>query len=224
MAGSGPGRGAFGRWDGGCYRGIGGHAMTQPGGRHAHGDRSPGLTRRSWIRRHMVPVALGSVMVVGLAVVTVVLLSGPGGLSGGKTNNSPVGTVAARAQAAKTVTKGSKWLTGSDAQLLTAVNVDLGKISIERHAGNNAAARAAEARLAADASAALAGPMPPVDARLYRSALKDLQAAGSDEARGQFTKAARLLAKGRADIMKVTAAEDRQVKAKPPVVFQPNGQ
>ncbi len=173
----------------------------------------------------MVPVALGSVLVVGLAVVTVVLLNGLSGPSGGKTNNkSPVGTVAARAQAARTVTKGSKWLTGSDAQLLTAVNVDLGKVSIARHAGNDAAARTAGARLASDASAALAGPMPPVDARLYRSALKDLQAAGSYEARGQFTKAARLLAKGRADIMKVTAAADRPVKAKPPVVFEPNGQ
>jgi hypothetical protein len=172
----------------------------------------------------MVPVALGSVLVVGLAVVTVVLLNGLSGPSGGKTNNSPVGTVAAKAQSASTVTKGSKWLTGSDAQLLTAVNADLGKISTARHAGNDAAARAAGARLTSDASAALAGPMPPVDAKAYRSALKDLQAAGSYEARGQFTKAARLLAKGRAGIMKVTAAEDRQVKAKPPVVFEPNGQ
>ena len=84
----------------------------------------------------MVPVALVSVLVAGLAVVTVVLLSGPGGLSGGKTSNSPVGTVAARAQAASSVTKGSKWLTGSGARLLTAVNADLGKVTIARHAGN----------------------------------------------------------------------------------------
>ena len=170
------------------------------------------------------PVALVSVLVAGLAVVTVVLLSGPGGLSGGKTSNSPVGTVAARVQSASNVTKGSKWLTGSGARLLTAVNADLGKVTIARHAGNHAAARAAGARLASDASAALAGPMPPVDARAYRSALKDLKAAGSDEARGQFSKAARLLAKGRAGIMKVTAAADLPVKAKTPVVFGPNGQ
>jgi len=169
----------------------------------------------------MVPVALVSVLVVGLAVVTAVLLSG---LSGGKTSNSPVGTVAAKAQAASSVTKGSKWLTGSGARLLTAVNADLGKVTIARHAGNDAAARAAGARLASDASAALAGSMPPADARAYRSALKDLKAAGSYEARGRFTKAARLLAKGRAGIMKVTAAADLPVKAKTPVVFEPNGQ
>ena len=168
----------------------------------------------------MVPVALVSVLVVGLAVATAVLVSG---LSGGKTNNSPVGTAAARAQAARNVTKGSKWLAGSSARLLTTVNADLGKISTARHAGNNAAARAAGARLASDASAALAGPMPPVDARLYRSALKDLQAAGSYEAHGRFTKAARLLAKGRAGIMKVTAAADRPVAVKTPAILEPNG-
>ena len=166
-------------------------------------------------------VALVSGLVVGLAVVAVVLL---GHLSGGKTNNSPVGTVAARAQAASSVTKGSKWLDGSGVRMLTAVNADVGKVSTARHAGKLAAARAAGARLASDASAALAGAMPPVDARLYRSALKDLKTAGSYDAHGQFSKAARLLNKGRADIMKVTAAADLPVKAKTPTVFEPNGQ
>ena len=138
------------------------------------------------------PVALVSVLVVGLAVVTAVVLSGS------KTNksNSPVGTTAARAQAASTVTKGSKWLAGSGTPLLTAVNADLGKISTAQHAGSHAAARAAGARLAADATVALRGPMPPVDAKVYRSALKDLKAAGSYEAGGDFRKAARLLAAG----------------------------
>ena len=167
----------------------------------------------------MVPVALVSVLVVGLAVVTVALLSG------GKTNSSdsPVGTVSARAQAASSVTKGSKWLTGSGALLLTAVNADLGKIMTATHAGNHAAARAAGARLASDASAALTGSMPPVDARVYRSALKDLQAAGSYEAGGHYGKAARLLATGRAGLMKVTAAADRPVAVKAPPILGPNG-
>ena len=157
------------------------------------------------------PAALVSVLVVGLAVVTAVVLSG------GKTKiNSPVGTAAARVQAASTVTKGSKWLDGSGTRLLTAVNADLGKVSAAEHAGSHAAARAAGARLAADAAVALRGPMPPVDAKVYRSALKDLKAAGSYEAGGNFRQAARLLAAGQAGIMKVTAAADLPVRGKRP--------
>ena len=164
------------------------------------------------------PVALVSVLVVGLAVVTAVVLSG------GKTsNNSPVGTAAARVQAASTVTRGSKWLDGSGTRLLTAVNADLGKVSAAEHAGSYAAARAAGARLAADAAVALRGPMPPVDAKVYRSALKDLKAAGSYEAGGDFRQAARLLAAGQAGIMKVTAAADRPVRGKTPAIPEPNG-
>ena len=165
------------------------------------------------------PVALVSVLVVGLAVVTAVVLSGS------KTNksNSPVGTAAARAQAARTVTKGSKWLAGSGAPLLTAVNADLGKVSTAQHAGSHAAARAAGARLAADATVALRGPMPPVDAKVYRSALKDLKAAGSDEAGGDFRKAARLLAAGQVGIMKATAAADLPAREKTPAIAEPNG-
>jgi hypothetical protein len=165
------------------------------------------------------PVALVSVLVVGLAVVTAVVLS-----SGkANTSNSPVGTMAARAQAATTVTKGSKWLDGSGTRLLTAVNADLGKISAADHAGSRAAARAAGARLAADAAVALGGPMPPVDARVYRSALKNLWTAGSYEAGGRFGQATRLLAVGEADIMRVTAAADRRVSVKTPVILGPNG-
>ena len=171
--------------------------------------------RRRGVR--WLPVALVSVLVVGLAVVTAVVLSG------GKTSNSPVGTTAARAQAASPVTKGSKWLDGSGTRLLTAVNADLGKISAADHAGSHAAARAAGARLAADAAVALGGPMPPVDARVYRSALKNLWTAGSYEAGGRFGQAARLLAVGEADIMRVTAAADRRVSVKTPAILGPNG-
>ena len=165
------------------------------------------------------PAALVSVLVVGLAAVTAVVLSG----SGTNKSNSPVGTAAARVQAASTVTRGSKWLAGSGARLLTAVNADLGKVSAAEHAGSQAAARAAGARLAADAAVALRGPMPPVDAKVYRSALKDLKAAGSYEAGGDFREAARLLAAGQAGIMKVTAAADRPVRGKTPAVAEPNG-
>ncbi len=163
------------------------------------------------------PVALVSVLVAGLAVVTAVVLSG------GKTSNSPVGTAAARVQADTAVTKGSKWLDGSGTRLLTAVNADLGKVSAAEHAGSYAAASAAGARLAADAAIALRGPMPPVDAKVYRSALKDLKAAGSYEAGGNFRQAAWLLAAGQAGIMKVTAAADLPVRGKTPAIPEPNG-
>ncbi len=171
--------------------------------------------RRRGVR--WLPVAIVSVLVVGLAVVTAVVLTG------GKTNNSPVGTMAARAQAASPVTRGSKWLDGSGTRLLTAVNADLGKISAADHAGSYPTARAAGARLAADTAVALRGPMPPVDAGVYRSALKNLWTAGSYEAGGRFGQAARLLAVGEAGIMRVTAAADRRVSVKTPVLLGPNG-
>ena len=104
-----------------------------------------------------------------------------------------------------------------------ALNADLGKVSVAEHAGNQAAARAAGARLAADAAVALRGPMPPVDAKVYRSALKDLKAAGSYEAGGNFREAARLLAAGEALLMKVTAAADRPVAVNMPAIPEPNG-
>lgn len=214
MAGSGPGRIAVGSRD----RGLGGHAMTYLGGRYANGDLSQPLRRKPRRRRYMVLDALVSVVVIGLAVVTVVILRG------GTTSNSPVGTVAAGAQAVSNVTKGSKWLDGSGVRMLTAVNADMGKISTARPTGSDAAVRAAGAQLAADASAALSAPMPPVDAGVYQSALNDLRAAGSDDADGRFGAAARPLAQGRAGIMKVTAAADLPVKAKTPVIVEPNGQ
>jgi hypothetical protein len=172
----------------------------------------------SWVRGHRVPVALVSVLVVGLAVVTGVLLSGA------KSSNSPVGTAAAKAQGASTVTKGSKWL--ADARPLTVVNADLGKVLAAQHAGNRAAARTAGARLAADAGTALGGAMPPLDAAVYRSALQDLKAAGVDVAGGQSgQKAAQLLRAGEAGLMKVTAAADTAVPVKtPPIPEQPAGQ
>jgi len=194
--------------------------MTHLGGRHGNVDLSQPLRRKPRQRRYIVLDALVSVVVIGLAVVTVVVLRG--GLTGN--SHSPVGTAAAGAQAASDVTKGSKWLDSSSVRMLTAVNADIGKISTARPAANDAALKAPGAQLAADASAALAGPMPPVDAGLYRSALKDLKTAGSDDADGQYSEGARLLAKGRAGIMKVTAAADLPVKAKTPVIFEPNGQ
>jgi hypothetical protein len=105
------------------------------------------------------------------------------------------------------------------------VNADVGRVSAAGRAGDRAAARAAGGQLAADARAALAGPVPPVDAAAYRSALHDLVTAGSYTASGNFRKASPLLAAGESGITKVTAAADLPDPAHAPAaVTEPNGQ
>ncbi len=196
--------------------------MQNPGNGPARGSSSPlsALVREA--RGHPVPVALVSVLVVGLVVLTVVAFGGSGNLPG---NSPPAAGGTADAQAATTVTKGSKWLAGPGARQLDAVSADVGKVMAAERAGHGAAAEAAGARLAADAGTALAGPMPPADAAVYRSALKDLEAAGSAAARGRFgPKATRLLDAGQAGLMNVTAAADTPVPLKTPAVPEPAGQ
>jgi hypothetical protein len=178
------------------------------------------LSSMSWVRGHWVPLAVLSVVIVGLVVLTVIAFGGSEDVPG-----SPVGSKAAGAQAATTETKGSKWLAGPGEGRLNAVNVDLGQVMAAEHAGHHAAAKAAGARLAADAGAALRGPMPPVEAATYRSALKELQAAGASAADGKFgPRTTRLLVAGQAGIMRVTAAADMPVTAATPGIPEPNGQ
>jgi hypothetical protein len=168
----------------------------------------------SWVRGHWAPLTVLSAVIVGLVVFTVIAF-------GGSKNppSSPVGSKAASAQAATTVTKGSKWLAGPGEGLLNAVNVDLGKVMAAEHAGHNAAAKAAGARLAADAAAALRGPMPPVETATYRSALKQLQTAGASVADGKLgPRTTRLLIAGQAGIMRVTSAADMPVPAATPAI------
>ena len=176
----------------------------------------------SWVRGHLVLVAVLAVVVVGLVVFTVVAFGG----SGNPPSNSGQPPGSAAAQAATTATKGSKWLAGPGTGLLNAVNADLGRVMAAEQAGHHgAAAKAAGAQLAADAGAALRGTMPPVDAAAYKSALTDLEAAGSSAADGKFgPKASRLLAAGQAGLMKVTAAADAPVPVKTPAIPEPNGQ
>ena len=180
------------------------------------------LSSMSWVRGHWVPLAVLSAVIAGLVVFTVVAFGGsknPPSNSG-----SPVGSKAAGAQAATTVTKGSKWLAGPGEGLLNAVNVDLGKVMAAEHAGHNAAAKAAGARLAIDAGAALRGPMPPVAAATYRSALKELEAAGASAAGGKLgPRTTRLLIAGQAGIMRVTAAADIPVPGATPAISEPQG-
>ena len=113
------------------------------------------------------------------------------------------------------VTKGQKWVAGRASKLLAAVNADLSKLSAAERAGSASSTRSVGARLAADAKAALAGPMPPVQAKAYRSALKDLKKAGTDIAHGDFGKARRLVATGTTIITEVTAAVNRPGTSEP---------
>jgi len=183
------------------------------------GDRR--LPPVSWVRGHLVPIAVLAVVVVGLVVLTVVAFGGSG-----NPPSNPVGSAAAGAQAASAATKGSKWLAGSEAKQLSAVNTDLARVMTAERAGSHgAAAKAAGARLAADATAALRGTMPPVEAATYKAALQDLEAAGTSAAGGHYgPKAKRLLAAGQAGLMKVTSAADMPVPAKTSAVPEPNGQ
>jgi hypothetical protein len=185
------------------------------------GDRALPLV--SWIRGHWIPIGLLSVVLAGLVVLTVIAFGGSRNLP--TDSGNPVGSKAASAQAATTVTKGSKWLARSDAKSLNAVNVDLGRVMAAEHADDHGAAKAAGARLAADAGSALGETMPPVDAAAYRSALTDLQQAGMLAARGQFgPRATRLLIAGQAGLMRVTSAADQPVPLKTPAIPESAGQ
>ena len=83
-------------------------------------------------------------------------------------------------------TKGEKWLTGPAGKLLSTVNTDVGKISADQRAGMGSAEKAVGALLAADAKAALDGPMPPVRAAVYRTALEDFEQIGDDAVSGKL--------------------------------------
>jgi hypothetical protein len=158
----------------------------------------------------LIPAAL---LVVLVASVAAVVSSGGGG--GGNTRASVKEKItsahARRAIVAPTqaaVTRGAKWVTGPANKLLTAVNTDLGNVSEDQRAGNYSAAKGAGTQLAAAARAALDGPMPPADAAVYRSALKDFQKIGTDTASGNFRAANSLVVAANLGIMRVASAAD----------------
>jgi hypothetical protein len=101
------------------------------------------------------------------------------------------------------------------------VTTDIGKVSAAEQAGKRDTAKAAGARLAADAKAALQGPMPPAAAKAYRSALNDLQRAGTSVTAGNFSQAEPLLNAGTVKITKVTAAVNRAAPVAAPGVVNP---
>jgi hypothetical protein len=154
------------------------------------------------VRRNKVLAAL-------LAVLLAALVAGAvAGFGGGTTASRP------SAAALPAVTKGAKWMTGPAGQLLAAVNLDLGKLSAAQRAGQAGAAKSAGAQLTADVRTALAGPMPPVDAAIYRAGLNDVGKAGTQISSGNPGPARTLLAAGNGDITRVTAA------ANPPAPVQ----
>jgi hypothetical protein len=181
------------------------------------------LARRSWARRHKFLAALLPALVLGLAVViTVTVRSGGGGTTSA---SHPVGSKAASAQEAAAVTKGAKWLAGPAGKTLKTVNADLVRLSTAERAGKRDAAKIAGTQLATDAKAALSGPMPPAESKVYRSALKDFERAGTYTARRDSGKAAPLLYAGYAEMTKVTAAENPPATVNGPApVNEPNGQ
>ena len=200
--------------------------------RSAHGSspepRAGVSGAAAWVRGHLVLVGLLSVVIVGLVAVAVIFIGGSGTTTSASkvVGSKAAGAQAANAQAANTVTKGSDWLGGSEAKNLTTVNADLGRVMAEELKGSRtAAAKAAGAKLAADAAAAGHGPMPPVDAAGYRLAMQRLAAAGSAAAAGKFgPRASQLLHAGQAGLMRVTEAADAPVQVKTPAIPEPNGQ
>ena len=164
----------------------------------------------AWARAHKPAVAVLSALVLAVAAVAAIAASGSGG--GGTAGQAAPSVSATPSGDAVTeppqlaVTKGAKWLTGPAGKLLDAVTADVGRINADQQSGNEGAARRVGTRLAADALAALNGPMPPVDGSLYRSALLDFEQAGTDTAAGRFRAASALVAPASVRIATVTAA------------------
>jgi hypothetical protein len=189
--------------------------MTRSGTGPVHGSPSP---LKAWVRTHKIPTALLSALVLILAIVIIVVV-----VSSSSGTTSASHPASAPQEAA--VTKGAKWLTGPADKVLKAVNADLGRLSQAVRADNRDAATVAGTQLATDAKAALSGAMPPVDAKIYQSALKDLEKAGTYTASGDSRKAAPLLNAGNIDMTKITAAVNAPAAANPPAaVNDPNGQ
>jgi hypothetical protein len=190
--------------------------MTQPRSRSLHGSASP---RARWARRHKAAAALLPALVLVLAIGITVRTLGARHPAG-----RPPGHAAAAPELAA-ATRGAKWVTGPAGQLLQTVNADLGRLAAGERAGRRDVAQSASSRLAAASRAALNGPMPPVDAKIYRSALKGFKRAGIYITHGKFSKADILLNTGDSDIAKVTSAANHPAKVSHrDAVKEPNGQ
>ena len=105
------------------------------------------------------------------------------------------------------------------------MDADLAAVAAGQRAGRPGVAQRAGRQLAAAAGAALSGPMPPVDAKIYRSALNGFERAGMYINNGKFSKASTLLNTGDNDIAKVTSRANHPAEASHrDAVIEPNGQ
>jgi hypothetical protein len=183
--------------------------MTRSGSGSVHRRPSP---LKAAVRTHKLPAALLSALVLALTIGIILTVSGWGGTTTTTTRASHRAGPTFILPETTAVTKGAKWLTGPAGKLLAAVNADIGRLSTAETAAKQGAAKIAGTQLAGDAKAALDGPMPPADAKVYRSALKDFVTAGTSAASGDFNKAKRLSQVGMIGITEVTAAADRPPK------------
>lgn len=187
-----------------------------------------------WARRHKLVAVLLPALLLVVAIVVVLTVSSGGDTSSASNPARGAATASKGAPGAASAlrkahrgaalallepvdaTKGGKWLTGRANRLLKVVMDDFVTLSRAESAAKPDAAKIAGTQLAAAAKSALGGPMPPVDAALYRSALKDFGRAGAAAAGGDFGRATLLLNAGIADITQVTAAVDAPVAANEP--------
>jgi hypothetical protein len=184
------------------------------------------LARPAWrVRWAKARIAL----LAGLAVA--VLLGagaalGTGALLGGSGHPARTAAAPRAAAVAGSGTRAARWLAGPAGKLLSAVSADLGRLTVAERAADPRKARPAGLRLSADARAALRGPAPPLAARLYRSALTELEQAGRSAADGRMRAAAASLRAGESTITKVTAVANSPAGAGAPggPVPEPAGQ
>src|SRR5215831_13915711 len=179
--------------------------MTQPWDGPPPGPPSGPPPHASWVRRRLPLAGLAAALIVVTAIAATVIVTSGGRDGGSARPGQPLSSTAPAPQAA-TVTGGARWLTGRAGKLLAAVNSDLGTLSAAERTGRHDAAKQAGRQLAADARAALSGPMPPVHARDYRSALAEVQRAGAYAAVGDAGRATPLLMTGGLHIARVAAA------------------
>jgi hypothetical protein len=108
-------------------------------------------------------------------------------------------------------TQGSRWLTSPAGKLLDNVTINLGKFTV---AGKSARRGVAEL-LVTDAQAALAATMPPAKASVYRTALENIEKAGTDVIAGDPNQADALIGAAQTEITTVTAAANMAAAAAP---------
>jgi len=184
------------------------------------GDRSRALVVRAPRGRAAVLAGLAAAVLLGAGAI----LAAAGVLGGGH----PARTAAAPDSAAipSSGTRSARWLAGPAGTLLSAVSADLGRLTLAERAADPRPARRAGLRLSADARAALLGPAPPLAARLYRSALTELERAGRGAASGRLRAAEASLRAGESTITKVTAIANSPAGAGAPgaQVPEPSGQ